>query len=81
MALPSQWFDKRRGLATGPSRPLPPLSPLVADPSLYGLCQGIATSGSGLIGGVMALLVRVMIVRIGPRNTLLVVAGIHGVRL
>lgn len=55
LALPSQWFLKRRGFATG-----------------------IAISGSGFGGAIMALVVRAMITKIGSRYTLLFYAGFHG---
>ncbi|KAJ6465069.1 major facilitator superfamily domain-containing protein [Mycena vitilis] len=49
MALPSQWFYRRRGLATG-----------------------IAVAGSGLGGGIVSLIVRFLLSRLGYRNTMLI---------
>ena len=56
IALPSQWFLKRRGLATG-----------------------IAISGSGFGGAIMAIAMRALITRVGARYTLLFYAGFHGI--
>ncbi|KAJ7621573.1 major facilitator superfamily domain-containing protein [Mycena polygramma] len=49
MALPSQWFHRRRGLATG-----------------------IALAGSGLGSGIVSLIVRFLLSRLGYRNTMLI---------
>ncbi|KAJ7241673.1 major facilitator superfamily domain-containing protein [Mycena haematopus] len=49
MALPSQWFLHRRGLATG-----------------------IAVAGSGIGGGIVSLIVRFLLSKLGYRNTIII---------
>lgn len=72
MALPSQWFLRKRGLATGPSVSSTAVSRALSDHSLLSGLPGIAVSGSGFFGAINTLLVRLTIVRLGSRHTLLV---------
>ncbi|KAJ7908486.1 major facilitator superfamily domain-containing protein [Mycena leptocephala] len=56
MALPSQWFLRHRGLATG-----------------------IATSGSGIGGGIGSLIVRPLLSNLGYKKTMLIYSTMYAV--
>lgn len=70
MALPSQWFLKKRGLATGQFiRSFSLTSELI--PSHF-LITGIAVSGASFFGGIDTIVLRLLIVQVGYKHTLLI---------